>query len=158
MLNLVCKQLDEYCEKNNKKVVMCAVEIDENGNAETIVFHRISNPIPALGMISMIKDLLEGQEMELKEHTLKSGFKSDSTEKNGEVIIELIRKFEALRNEGDKIKDQDPIRLVQIVTELKSVIDQIRNLDSKRNSSDKKDNSNHKDDFGNALDDFKDMF
>lgn len=164
MLDKVCKLIDEYCEKTDKKIVMCAVEINEVGDADSIVFHRVCNPIPALGMINILQNLLDSQEVEINEHILNEGVKSDSRSSTSQ-IMKLIAKFEALKEEGEKVKDTNPLRLLEIMSELKDLVGMIKELDprkqknnSDKDSSEKKDNSNDKDDFGDALDDFKNMF
>lgn len=150
--------IDEYCEKTDKKIVMCAVEINEVGDADSIVFHRVCNPVPALGMINILQNLLDSQEVEINESILNEGVKSDSRNKTSQ-IMELIARFEALKQEGEKVKDTNPIRLLEIMSELKDLVAQIKDLDPRKekNNSDK-DSSDKKDDSGDALDDFKNMF
>jgi hypothetical protein len=158
MLEEVCKMIDEYCEKTDKKIVMCAVEINEVGDADSIVFHRVCNPVPALGMINILQNLLDSQEVEINEFILNEGVKSDSRNKTSQ-IMQLIARFEALKQEGEKVKDTNPIRLLEIMSELKDLVAQIKDLDPRKEKDNSdKDSSDKKDNSGDALDDFKNMF
>ena len=158
MLEKVCKMIDEHCEKTGKKIVMCAVQINEVGDADSIVFHRVCNPVPALGMINILQNLLATQDEEINDHILNEGVKSDSRGDTSK-IMQLIARFEALKQEGEKVKDTNPMRLLEIMSELKELVGMIKELDPRKqkNNSDK-DSSDKKDDSGDALDDFKNMF
>lgn len=151
MLKKICEMLDEHCEKNNKKIVMCLIETDVEGNAENIVLHRIANPLPGVGMIEMLLEILETEKADLKQLTLSAGAKTDSRESIPEILV-LIKRFEKLKAEGEKVKDTDPVRLLEILTELKTLVDKIKSLDPRKKDSDKNNDS------GYSMDDFKNMF
>lgn len=150
MLDDICKQIDEYCKNNNKNIIMSLVQIDSNGNTESIVLHRVANPIPALGMIEMLLKIIKTEKKDLKNYILNEGSKTESHEVP--EILSLIKRFEELKDEGERVKDTDPTRLIEILKELKVLVNKIRSLKSNNQDSEKKDNSN------DALDDFKNMF
>lgn len=151
MLKKICEMLDQHCEKNNKKIVMCLIETDVEGNAENIVLHRIANPLPGVGMIEMLLEILETEKSDLKELTLSDGAKTDSRETVPE-ILGLIKRFEELKAEGEKVKGDNPAKLLSILSEIKEIVDKIKSLDPRVKDSDKKNDS------GDSIDDFKNMF
>jgi hypothetical protein len=151
MLKKMCEMLDEHCEKNNKKMVMCLIETDEEGNAQNLVLHRIANPLPGIGMIEMLVEILETEKQDLKELVLSKGDKTDSRETIPE-ILGLMKRFEDLKAEGEKVKADNPAKLLDILTEIKDIVDKIKSLDPRKKDSEKKNDS------GDSMDDFKNMF
>jgi hypothetical protein len=151
MLKKMCEMLDEHCEKNNKKMVMCLIETDEEGNAQNLVLHRIANPLPGIGMIEMLVEILETEKQDLKELVLSNGAKTDSRENTSE-IMSLMKRFEDLKAEGERVKSDNPAKLLDILTEIKEIVEKIKSLDPRKKDSEKKNN------FGDSMDDFKNMF
>jgi ribosomal protein S15P/S13E len=109
-------------------------------------------------MINILQNLLDSQEVEINDHILNEGVKSDSRSSTSQ-IMQLIARFEALKEEGEKVKDTNPMRLLKIMSELKELVGMIKELDPrKQKDNSDKDSSDKKDDSGDALDDFKNMF
>jgi len=160
---------DDYTEKSNTKVLMVAIETANDGEPLGMTLQKNANPVLTLGMIDALMNLLEEERERAISFLHKTGDRHESTSSTGlkenlknispktakqkldEVIsaFELVKEFKALKEEGDKIKDTDPERLIAILARMREISQIINQL----GDDDSSDNDNQ-----NPLDKFKDTF
>jgi hypothetical protein len=159
MLHEVCKKIDSYCKENNKRMIMIAVETNEEGDPENIVFHRVSNPMIASGMLNVIEHLVTTQKEELVDYTFNNGVRSESNSTNDLdkqlEALDLLNRFKNLKEQGDKAKDESPEKLLEIMIEMKEISEKLKSF--MKDNSDGKDSDNSNKSNG-LSDDIKNMF
>lgn len=164
VLKQIGKLVDDYCKETGHYIMLTAIETDSEGETQCMTLHRSATPIIALGMINMLKDMLSNEIKSLKTILKSGGEKTERTDEDSvelddeerAEILDLLHQFKTLKEEGDRIKESDPGKLIDIMLELKGILTKLQSHKDilvkivNKNS----DGPNTKD----MLDNFKDLF
>jgi hypothetical protein len=157
--------IDAYCEKTGHLIMLTAIETDGEGETQCMTLHRSATPIIGLGMIKMLQDMLSTEVKSIKTIMKQAGERTVRTDEDSEEppvksedrseILRLLSEFQTLKEEGDRIKETDPSRLIDIMLELKAILTKLQShKDVLVKVMTKNGVTNTKD----MLDNFKDLF
>lgn len=167
----LAKIADEYSNSTGNNVLLVAMETSSNGEPMGMTLQKNSNPIVTIGVIDALMGLLKDEKAKSLKYLQNGGEKhvaKSSSELNkklkGETLsginsaddaiaaLELINEFKALKDEGDRIKETDPVRLIEIMNRMGELSSILRDLENDVKT--KRDNKDSQD----PLDKFKDTF
>lgn len=134
VLKEIGKLVDDYCKKTGHYIMLTAIETDGDGETQCMTLHRSATPIIALGMIKMLQDMLSSEVKSLKSILKEGGERTVRTDEDlveindadRSEILDLLHQFKTLKEEGDRIKESDPGKLIDIMLELKGILTKLQ--------------------------------
>lgn len=166
-LENISKQITEYTDKTGRKIMFVAIETEPDTTIRTMTLQRCADQISGLGMIATLERLLNNEKAHIFEFLETAGEKHE--ERNAHIsskkadlinnlpeIVSLVKEFKDLKNEGDKVKETDPLRLVEIMARMSEISKILKKYDNIVDESLK--NKKDDDSSDNFLDKFKDTF
>lgn len=169
-LENISKQISDYTDKTGRKIMFVAIETESDSSIRTMTLQRCADQISGLGMIATLEKLLSNEKAHIFEYLETAGEKHE--ERNAKIssnksdllnnlpeVVSLVKEFKDLKEEGDKIKDTDTLRLVEIMARMSEISKILKKYDKEVEESLKNNKKNDSDDSSdNFLDKFKDTF
>ena len=166
-LENISKQITEYTDKTGRKIMFVAIETESDSTIRTMTLQRCADQISGLGMIATLEKLLNNEKAHIFEFLETAGEKHE--ERNAHIsskksdlinnlpeVVSLVKEFKDLKNEGDKVKETDPVRLLEIMARMSEISKILKKYDKEIDESLK--NKKDDDSSDNFLDKFKDTF
>jgi DNA repair ATPase RecN len=166
-LENISKQINDYTDKTGRKIMFVAIETESDTTIRTMTLQRCADHVSGLGMIASLERLLNNEKAHIFEYLEKGGEKHE--ERNAHIsskksdllstlpeVVSLVKEFKDLKQEGDKIKETDPVRLVDIMMRMSEISKILKKYDKDIDESLK--NKKDDDSLNNFLDKFKDTF
>lgn len=169
-LENISKQISDYTDKTGRKIMFVAIETESDTSIRTMTLQRCADHISGLGMIATLEKLLKNEKEHIfkyletagekhEERNLNVSSKKSDLLNNLPEVVSLVKEFKDLKEEGDRIKETDPVRLVEIMARMSEISKILKKFDKEIDESLKNNKKNDSDDSSdNFLDKFKDTF